>query len=153
MTQKNIRPAEQHADLLARAAAECKSRGVMLSSIRRDVLSLLAQHDNGLKAYDLLEEIKKQRPNATPPTVYRALDFLVAQGFVHKLELLSQFVVCRHTSHDLPGIYMVCSRCRSVSDLRDEHLAQRLAESVGHAGHRLDSPDIEISTVCADCLG
>jgi Fur family transcriptional regulator, zinc uptake regulator len=153
MTRFNTPMTEQQSDLLARAAAQCKVRGVMLSAIRRDVLSLLAQHDNGLKAYDLLEEIKKQRPNATPPTVYRALDFLVAQGFVHKLELLSQFVVCRHTSHDLPGIYMVCSRCRSVSDLRDEHLAQRLAESVRHAGHQLQSPDIEISTVCPGCLG
>lgn len=142
---------EQQSDLLARAAAQCKVRGVMLSAIRRDVLSLLAQHDNGLKAYDLLEEIKKHRPNATPPTVYRALDFLVAQGFVHKLKLLSQFVVCRHDVHVFPGLYMVCSRCNKVCELGDGMLSSHLADSVHNLGHRLNTMEIEISTICESC--
>jgi Fur family zinc uptake transcriptional regulator len=143
---------EKPSDLLARAAAECKARGVVWSSIRREVLSLLIQHDQGLKAYDLLEEIKKNRSNATPPTVYRALDFLVAQGFVHKLELVSKYVVCRHESHDVPGLFMVCARCRQVSDLEDNALATQLSARVGLAGHRLHSSDIEISTICPACL-
>lgn len=140
-----------HTALIARAAEICKSRDVVLTSIRRDVLSLLAQQENGLKAYELLEKIKLQRPNAAPPTVYRALDFLVAQGLVHKLELLSSFVVCRHESHQLPGLFLVCTNCRKVTEWSDASLATRLMDAVSESGHQFNAREVEIATICPQC--
>lgn len=133
------------------AADRCKERGAVLTPIRRDVLGLLYRSPNGLKAYDLLARVKEQRSNATPPTVYRALDFLIEQGLVHKIGRINQFVACRHDSHRLPSLFLVCPRCGKVSELHDDALMHSLMASLSGAGHGLDSPEVEISAVCPAC--
>lgn len=136
---------------LEHASRLCKLRGAQLTPIRRDVLALLFASENGLKAYDLLARVQQQRSNATPPTVYRALDFLIEQGLVHKIERLNQFVVCRHQSHDLPGLFLVCRRCGKVSELHDDALMQQLVGSVRASGHQLDCHELEIYSICPAC--
>lgn len=143
--------ANKSEDPLDRAAAHCAARGARLTPIRRDVLDLLLRHENGLKAYDLLAQIKQLRSNATPPTVYRALDFLIEQGLVHKIGRINQFVACRHESHDLPGLFLVCPHCGKVSELHDSVLMQSLLRSIARAGHALDCQEVEVSSTCPDC--
>lgn len=137
--------------LLQRAATQCQARGARLTPIRRDVLELLLRHENGLKAYELLKEIKRLRSNATPPTVYRALDFLIEQGLVHKIERINQFVACRHESHELPGLFLICPQCGKVSELHDANLMQALLRSIARAGHAPDCQEVEVSSTCPDC--
>lgn len=136
---------------LDRVAARCKERGASFTQIRRDVLSLLYQHPNGLKAYDLLARVKEARSNATPPTVYRALDFLMEHGLVHKIGRINQFVACRHDSHCLPSLFLLCPRCGKVTEMHDHRLMESLMSTLGASGHALDSPEVEISAVCPDC--
>ncbi|MBT0962193.1 Fur family transcriptional regulator [Denitromonas iodatirespirans] len=151
MTTKCLSAADGSEAFLNRAAASCEARGARLTPIRRDVLDLLLHNENGLKAYDLLARIKQIRRNATPPTVYRALDFLIEQGLVHKIERINQFVACRHESHRVPGLFLVCPRCGKVSELHDPALMQALAQSIAQAGHALDCHEVEISSVCPMC--
>lgn len=89
--------------------------------------------------------------SGTPPTVYRALDFPVEQGLVHKIERINQFVVCRHESHQLPGLFMVCRRCGKVSELHDPVLMASLVQRIDDTGHQLACHEVEISTICPDC--
>lgn len=133
------------------AANRCKERGASLTAIRRDVLGMLYRSPNGLKAYDLLARVKEQRNNATPPTIYRALDFLIEQGLVHKIGRINQFVACRHDSHCLPSLFLVCPHCGRVSELLDDALMRSLINSLKSAGHALNSPEVEISAVCPAC--
>ncbi len=152
MNANSSNPADHGCEsYLERVAARCKERGAALTPIRRAVLGLLYQSENGLKAYDLLARFKQLRPNATPPTVYRALDFLIEQELVHKISRLNQFVVCRHDSHCHPGLFLVCRHCGKVSELDDGALAEALVKSVLKAGHALDCQEIEISSVCQSC--
>lgn len=136
---------------LDRAESRCREQGAQLTAIRREVLALLHESENGLKAYDLLAKFKAQRGNATPPTIYRALDFLIEQGLVHKIERLNQFVACRHESHHLPGLFLVCPRCGKVSELHDPTLMESLMLRIGEAGHTLDCQEVEISSTCPEC--
>lgn len=137
---------------LKRAAAHCEAQGARLTPIRSDVLALLLQHENGLKAYDLLARIRELRSNATPATVYRALDFLIEQGLVHKVERINQFVACRHQSHDLPRLILVCSHCGKVSELHEPELVHTLQTCIAQAGHQMDGQEIEVASTCPDCL-
>ncbi len=140
-----------HAAYLNLASERCKARGVQLTSIRQDVLSVLYEAENGLKAYDLLAKIKEHRSNATPPTVYRALDFLMQQGLVHKIERMNQFLACRHESHHLPGLLMLCSHCGKVTELHDQAWMNQLIERLSEAGYQIDCSEIEIASICPDC--
>lgn len=145
-------PADSCERRLDFVAARCKERGASLTSIRRDILKLLYGSPNGLKAYELLARIKEQRSNATPPTVYRALDFLIEHGLVHKIGRLNQFVACRHDSHALPSLFLVCPRCALISELHDDQLTRSLVNSLSKAGYGPDGPEVEISAICPACV-
>ena len=57
-------------------------RGLRLTPIRARVLGLIAEAGKPLKAYDLLDQVRRPGEGAgaaAPPTVYRALDFLLAE--------------------------------------------------------------------------
>ncbi len=147
-------PAYQPLDengFLDQAAALCKTRGASLTPIRRQVLALLRHQPGGLKAYDLLERIKAVRPSATPPTVYRALDFLIEQGLAHKIGRINHFVACNHDCHDQAGLFLVCPGCGKVTELHDEVVLAALSRSLEAAGHTLSGTEIELSATCRDC--
>ncbi|GAB3243179.1 transcriptional repressor [Chitinimonas naiadis] len=136
---------------LAAAAQWCATRGEKLTDQRREVLALLLAAPGSMKAYDLLAEIQKQKPTAAPPTVYRALDFLVASGLAHKLDSKNAFVACRDFEHPHHGLMLICDRCHSVKELSDERLEARLVEDAAQFGFSVASQDIEVKGLCRDC--
>lgn len=143
-----VLPSEASLDAIAE---RCKARGATLTPIRRDMLALLQANPEGIKAYDLLSRIRAIRQNATPPTVYRALDFLIEQGLAHKIERLNLFMACQHESHCLPSLFVICPRCSRVSELVNPALTQSLFDSLQQAGHHLAAPEVEVSAVCPAC--
>jgi Fur family zinc uptake transcriptional regulator len=147
----NASDAPDQAQALDAAAARCRSQGASLTPIRRQVLALLYQHPKGLKAYDLLALVQEERSNATPPTIYRALDFLLEHGLAHKIGRLNLFVACHHETHQRPSLFLICPRCGSVSELQDAPLMDALAASLRTAGHLLESPEVELSAICPGC--
>lgn len=140
-------------EALDRAEAACRARGASLTAIRREVLELLYRSPTGVKAYDLLARIKEARPGASPPTVYRALDFLIEQFLVHKIERMNLFVACRQASHQIPSLFLVCPKCSGVTELQEQSVMSALSTSLAEAGHRLESPEVEISALCPKCVG
>jgi hypothetical protein len=88
----------------------CEQRGLRLTPIRANALRLIADAGRPIKAYDLLDQMKATHDAAAPPTVYRALDFLLEHGFIHKLASINAFVGCHH-----PGQRRTCG---AVPDLR-----------------------------------
>lgn len=136
---------------LDHAASRCKARGAILTPIRRKVLALLRLQPGGLKAYDLLDRIRHDHPSASPPTVYRTLDFLIEQGLVHKIGRVNQFVACNQDCHDEASLFLVCPTCGQVTELHDELALVALSKSLKAAGHTLAGPEIEISAICREC--
>ena len=136
---------------LDHAASRCRARGASLTPIRRKVLALLREQPGGLKAYDLLELIKLDHPSASPPTVYRALDFLIEQGLAHRIGRINQFVACNQNCHDEANLFLVCPACGTVTELHDEVALVALSKSLEAAGHTLAGPEIEISAICRSC--
>ncbi len=136
---------------LATAEALCNSRGKRLTPIRRRVLEILLLQGRSVKAYELLELIRDVRQAAAPPTVYRALDFLVEEGLVHRLDAINAWAACHDaggTPHDL---LIVCTRCGAVAELSDPALTRQLADTVAHAGFRLSGHETELRGLCSAC--
>lgn len=143
-------PADEQS-FLDQAANRCKEHGASLTPIRRHILRLLRRQSGGVKAYDLLEQMKAEHPGATPPTVYRALDFLIDQGLAHKIGRTNQFIACNQQAHDDAGLFLVCPRCGQVTELHDHEASAALKRSLARAGHILVGPEIEISAICRRC--
>jgi Fur family zinc uptake transcriptional regulator len=136
---------------LEQAALHCRAHGASLTPIRRQVLRLLHGQRGGAKAYDLLAQMKQEHPGATPPTVYRALDFLIEQGLAHRIGRTNQFVACNRAHHEEACLFLVCPGCSRVTELHDDEVISVLSASLARSGHVLAGPEIEISAICAEC--
>ena len=77
------------ASALLAAETACKARGVQFTAVRRRVLEILAEAHAALGAYDVLARLSAEGLGSQPPVAYRALSFLVEQGFAHRIERFS----------------------------------------------------------------
>lgn len=136
---------------LQAAEALCRERGVRLTEQRRIVLRLLCESDKPLTAYDLLDRMRASVRNPAPPTVYRALDFLLQQGLVHKLESLHAFIGCAHPQHPHAGQFLICGDCGEVAELEDAGLNKSLQAAGKALGFRTERPVVELLGTCAHC--
>jgi Fur family zinc uptake transcriptional regulator len=136
---------------LALADEYCRERGEKLTPIRRKVLELLLNSGRATKAYSLLDDMRQIHPGSAPPTVYRALDFLLAAGLVHRIESINAFTVCHDLTQCQHGMLVVCQQCGSVAELHQPKLREALIAQVEHAGYRLAGEEIELKGLCAAC--
>lgn len=147
---------------LAAAEARCLRSGAQLTELRRQVLALVLEADQPLGAYALLDRLKAQRPGAAPPTVYRALDFLLEQGLIHKVERLNAFIGCVEAGHDHghdhghghahDHQFLICGSCGATIELSDHAVAHALADAARRVGFQLRKTTVEAEGLCAACL-
>lgn len=107
-----------------------------------------------MKAYELLAALKDKGVKA-PMTVYRALDRLESKGLVHKLDGINAFVICNHDEPHRIQIFLICTNCSHVEEVREEDVSgfdwssmTRLGET---AGFHPQSTRIEVRGVCEKC--
>lgn len=139
--------------VLRQADRLCSARGVRLTAQRRTVLRLLCASDKPLSAYEILERMRTGNRQPAPPTVYRALDFLLAQGLVHKLESLHAFIGCAHPEHPHCSQFLICTDCGTVNEVEDSGLAHSLQAAEQNQGFRTRRPVVELLGTCSQCTG
>jgi len=129
-----------------------KERGLRLTPLRTEVLKLVAEADKPVKAYDLLDLLREKHGNAAPPTVYRALDFLLENHFIHKLESINAFVSCHHPAeaHQVP--FLICDTCSSAQEVCDDRVAELIEAQAMALGFRPQVQTLEVHGVCKRCL-
>lgn len=136
---------------LGRAARACAAEGAQLTELRRRVLRLVLEAEGPLTAYQLLDRLKETRKGAVPPTIYRALDFLLTHHLVHKLERLNAFVPCAETGHPHAAQFLICHRCGTVAEIDDPAAARALEHAAERKGFHPRSAVVEIEGTCAAC--
>lgn len=147
---RSIRPSSLDARLRT-AESLCEQRGSRLTPIRRKVLEILLSHGRSLKAYELLDEVKRVQSNATPPTVYRALDFLVEQGLIHRLDAVNAWTACHDAAGEPHDLLIVCTNCGKVAELSDPALSAQLTQIVTDSGFILANLETELRALCMAC--
>lgn len=148
------KPHEHHPDAKGYVRAvesACRERGLRLTPLRREVLELVAGSGKPVKAYDLLDRLRDTHGNAAPPTVYRALDFLLGQGFIHKLESINAFVWCPHPTDDHQVPFLICDECESAVEVCDDQVAELIAAQARRMGFRPRAQTLEVHGVCEHC--
>ncbi len=131
----------------------CAARGLRLTEIRAEVLALIAGAGKPVKAYDLLDSLRDSGTGAAaPPTVYRALDFLLANGFIHRLASANAFVACHHPGseqHSVP--FLICDRCHTAVELEDRGVVETLEARARALGFVPQAQTLEVHGLCAAC--
>lgn len=140
------------AQRVAEAEALCKASGARFTDMRRTVYSFLLGLHAPISAYDLLAALQKAlKRNLAPPTVYRALDFLLEQGLIHRLETTHAYMVCDHPAEAHESFYLVCSECGKTQEVDDPAIGALLLEKATALGFVPAKPVIEVQGLCAKC--
>jgi Fur family transcriptional regulator, zinc uptake regulator len=138
---------------LASAEAACRGRGARLTPMRREVLEALYTTHRPLGAYDIAEALaRKDARRLAPITIYRALEFLIEQGLVHRLASRNAFIACPH-GHDRGDLvaFLICDRCGGVDELSSPPLATAVSHLLAEEGFEPQLQVLEISGRCAHC--
>lgn len=138
-------------DALEAAHSVCAERGAQLTPLRRRVLELVWESHRSVKAYDLMDRLGDGGKPAKPPTVYRALDFLIEQGLVHKVESLNAYVGCPHPAAPHEGQFLICTVCGRVDEMADPEVRAAIRAGATAAGYAPEGQTIEVRGRCADC--
>lgn len=137
----------------ALAAAEARCAGAArLTPSRRRVLEIVWESHRPIGAYDILDRLATEGHAAKPPTVYRALNFLLEQGLIHRLESMNAFIGCGSTSADGHAAqFLICRDCNMAQELDDPALRTALDEAAQNSGFKVDRRVVELRGLCADC--
>jgi Fur family transcriptional regulator, zinc uptake regulator len=141
------------ADALRAAEDHCAASGVRLTPQRRAVLSALLEAKRPLGAYDLIEALRAEGGRAPAPIViYRALDFLKDQGFIHRLETLNAFIACPHRHDPAARIaFLICETCRHVDEVVVPSLNSALDTLAANHAFRPLRQVVELAGTCKAC--
>lgn len=141
------------ADALVHAERVCRERAQKFTPIRRHVLQALASSHRPLGAYEVIDELARSMPRPAPITVYRALEFLMANGLVHRIESRNAYLACAH-DHDAAALvaFLICERCGSVGEIPAASVAQSLSAAARASGFSPKLSVVEITGTCAHCL-
>jgi Fur family transcriptional regulator, zinc uptake regulator len=141
------------ADLLSRAERSCEKQGARLTGQRRDILNCVAESHAAVGAYDIIERMASRGTRPAPITIYRALDFLLARGLVHKIESRNAFVACSHAHEGQPAALLICEDCGLVAEMDAPDVFARVDEGVRAQSFTPIRTLIEISGTCGACRG
>lgn len=144
-----------HDDCVSTAlrAAErvCREKGLRFTGLRRLVLELVWTSHRPVGAYEILDRLNRQGKKAAPPTVYRALEFLIEAHLVHRLDSLNAFVGCPDPGNSHAGQFLICRQCRSVAELDDDDISLLVGQKAADHGFTAVRQMVEIEGLCRDC--
>jgi len=140
------------AEMMATADAYCSANRLQFTPTRRRVLEILLEEHRALGAYDILERLSQEGLGAQPTVAYRALDFLSAHGFVHKVERLNAFVACAHPQEAHVPAFMICRLCESVAEACLSPSRTVLGKAARETGFRIERTVVEAEGLCPNCI-
>lgn len=149
-------------DAIAHAEAVSAASGLRFTGSRRKVLAALAESHVPASAYEVIDRLARAGPRPAPVSVYRALDFLVGNGFAHRIESRNAYVACSrgaaeagdgdfHAAHGPATVFLLCETCGAAAEASSSALAAAIDAIAGAASFSPRAPVIEIRGLCARC--
>ncbi|SHH46189.1 transcriptional repressor [Cognatishimia maritima] len=135
---------------LAAVQTHCAEHGLQFTPVRRRVLEILLQEHRAMGAYDILPILGEEGLGKQPPVVYRALEFLTTNGFVHKIERLNAYVACMHPGTEHAPAFMICRECSRVVET-ESRPGVGLNAAAHDLGFAIEATVIEAEGLCPNC--
>ena len=134
------------------ALETCKNNNAQLTPLREMVLDLLLEYQGVVKAYQLLDDIRNIKKNAAPPTVYRALDFWVDQGIVHKVQALNGYILCQqHENTCEQTAILLCEDCQHIFETSHNQKIKELEAELAQQGFKTNMEHLVFTGTCQRC--
>jgi len=130
----------------------CKKNCFRLINVRKRVLELIWESHQALGAYAILEKLGQEGVKPAPPTVYRALDFLLEAGLAHRINSLDAYIGCSHPKDSHHGSYfLICQHCRIVAEIHDKLINKEIASLAEREKSSISELALKVSGTYQDC--
>ena len=124
-----------------------------MTKVRERVLEILLAEHRALGAYEVLDRLRDEGLGSQPPVAYRALDFLVENGFAHRIERLNAFIACGHQGEPHAPAFLICRVCSSVAEVPSAPMRGQLGRAARDVGFEIEDVVLEAEGVCPNCAG
>ncbi len=139
-------------DALTNARQICEQAQLRLTPLREQVLQLIWQSHKPLGAYDLIDMLSKvSQKRIAPPTVYRALDFLLDIGIVHRINCLNAYIGCPSPAVEHPNYFFICTTCHSVIESDEPRIHQEVSQVADEHQFSIEKQWLEVLGQCNHC--
>lgn len=140
-------------DSISRVFDICKNNNIIFTEIRKSVYEIIIKYNKPIKAYEVLDELRNVTGKTShPPTVYRAIDFLIENGFIHKLNSINSFVGCFHPKIHKECYFLICKKCNIYQECCDNDLTENIFKTAKQNDFIVSNTTLEIEGHCQDCL-
>ncbi len=136
---------------LAQADTVCEKRGVKLTRLRRRILELVWSRHGPIRAYDILGLMDEKDGSTTPNTVYRALDFLLDAGLIHRIDSINAFMGCANPETKHSAQFLICRSCESAAEIHDPGIDRTLNRDAQKLGFAPEQQTVEVQGLCKSC--
>ena len=129
-----------------------KKKGLdqILTKNQKIVFNLLQKSGEHLKAYSILEGLKKEGLKS-PLQVYRALDKLVELGKIHKIESQNSFIVCNNSNCTRNTAFTICNICGDVKEVKNNSLFEGVSALAKKNRLNVSRYNLEFYVTCSGC--
>jgi Fur family zinc uptake transcriptional regulator len=138
-------------DAVSAAEKLCAAKGLRFTPLRRRVLELVWSGHKPVGAYALLDQLRDEDLGSAPPTIYRALDFLIEHGLIHRIERMNAFIGCSHPGEAHRGFFLICGECGNAEELESPTVAETITASANRRGFAARDMTLEVTGTCAEC--
>ena len=137
---------------MTRAHDLCIEQNARMTTTRESVLRLLWQSHRPLGAYQLQDQLAEllNKPIA-PPTVYRAIEFLLQLGLIHRLPSLNAYIGCPFPNSEHSNLFLICTECGSASEMAHATINNTLQSAGAKVNFILQSQSLELFGLCPQC--
>lgn len=135
------------------ATRACQAKGLRLTPLRQQVLSIIWETNRPIGAYQIMRELEhiSNRSQVAPPTVYRTLDFLLELGFVRRIHSVNAFIGRSSINGDDCPALFICNQCGSAAEVPKSVFQQTINLAANELKFRVEQQAVEIAGQCHQC--
>lgn len=139
-------------DALSTAQQVCKNNGAKFTQLRKQVFELIWCSHQPLGAYRIMDMLAaSETRRVAPPTVYRALEFLLEQGLIHRINSLNAYIGCPHPDQPHDNYFLICKSCHNAMESSQTAFQTAIAATVNPLGFTVMEANIELVGYCQTC--
>lgn len=136
--------------LLERAKQYCEAGKHRFTQPRERVITVLSNATEPMGAYQILEKLAEGQGKTSPPTVYRAIEFWMLHGFIHRVQSMNAYIACCEHDHHENFCIFICDNCNDVIEMK-MNLPAPVSADAKKKHLTISSSNTEIHGSCNQC--
>lgn len=143
------RPQRDMESLIEKFRQDCHAAGMAVTHQREVIFRFLMESEGHPSPEAVYSRVKRHIPAISLATVYKNLKTFIATGLISEVSL--HHGALRLETNSLPHHHFVCTCCKEIFDIEDDHLAPVELRRDLPSGFRLDRCSVEFQGLCGRC--